>query len=71
MKSFQLQKIKEYIHNGYKIENNYNYFHLPLCSPRKTSLNFLKGLLKSAEADMTEYIPRLYSRTKQWPPFES
>lgn len=25
---------------------------LPLCSPRKTSLNFLNGLLKSAEADI-------------------
>lgn len=26
--------------------------NLPLCSPRKTNLNFLKGLLKSADADM-------------------
>lgn len=25
---------------------------LPLCSPRKTSLNFLKGLLNSAAADI-------------------
>ena len=25
---------------------------LPLCSPRKTSLNFLKGLLNSADADI-------------------
>ncbi len=36
----------------------------PLCSPKKTSLNFLRGLLKSADADMiTELEDIITERT--------